>query len=155
MTWRWAYIAPLIFVVHVVEEAPTFVVWFNRHVEPDITTPLFLSVNLFALLITTAVAVALARSDESLVAGVALAWFGFLFLANGAFHVVATVVDREYCPGTVSGLLLYLPYFALVFARAVRGGGLPVAGAAVITAAGAAPMLVHGYLIVFRGGRLF
>jgi hypothetical protein len=32
-----ALLAPIIFVIHVIEEAPTFVSWFNSLVEPDIT----------------------------------------------------------------------------------------------------------------------
>jgi hypothetical protein len=52
-------------------------------------------------------------------------------------------------------VLLYLP-FSLLFARAtLRETHVPAV--AVVTAAlvGAAPMAIHGYVIVFRGSRLF
>jgi hypothetical protein len=41
-------LAPLIFVVHFLEEVPGFVAWFNAHVPRGITQPLFWSVNVAA-----------------------------------------------------------------------------------------------------------
>ena len=79
----------------------------------------------------------------------------FLFLANGLFHLVATLALGRYCPGVVTGTLVYLPYGVLLLraiARDLRVRPAAVVGAAVI---GALPMLAHGYLIVFRGSRLF
>jgi hypothetical protein len=35
---RLLLLAPLVFVLHVGEEAPGFVAWFNRLVDPDIST---------------------------------------------------------------------------------------------------------------------
>jgi hypothetical protein len=46
---------PLVFAVHVAEEAPGFVAWFNALVTPGITRRSFLSVNATAFLITLAV----------------------------------------------------------------------------------------------------
>jgi hypothetical protein len=48
-------VAPLLFILHVVEEAPGFVAWFNGLVPRGITQELFLAVNTGALLITLAV----------------------------------------------------------------------------------------------------
>lgn len=103
---------PVVFVLHVLEEAPGFVSWFNRHVDPDITSRLFFSVN-------------------------------------------ATAVQGGYAPGVVSGTLLYLP-FSLVFIGVVaRDCRLPLPLAAGVTLLGGLPMYIHGWLIVFRGSRLF
>jgi uncharacterized protein with HXXEE motif len=148
-------LAPLIFVCHFLEEAPTFVPWFNAHVTPDITAAMFWRVNLTGLVITLIV-VALewfSRSSVSLV--LVVAWFGLLMLANAIFHIAAAVVDRSYIPGLVTAALLYLPYYLWLFVRSVKRDlvRMPVLiGAAII---GATPMCAHGYLIVFRGSRLF
>jgi len=148
-------LAPPIFAAHVAEEAPGFVSWFNARVTPDISAPLFFGVNGTALVITVAVALLAASSRDAAAALVALAWLSFLMLANGVFHVTATLVDARYCPGTVTGALLYLPFgiwFALLVRR--RYGVAPwLIG--LVALAGAAPMLAHCYLIVFRGSRLF
>lgn len=146
---------PVVFVLHVLEEAPGFVSWFNRHVDPDITSELFFSVNATAFAITVVVAVLIAAARDRATAMIAVAWVGFLMLANGLFHLVAAMVQGGYAPGVVSGTLLYLP-FSLVFIGVVaRDCRLPLPLAAGVTLLGGLPMYIHGWLIVFRGSRLF
>lgn len=86
---------------------------------------------------------------------VGVAWVSFLMLANGLFHVVATVAHGRYCPGVVTGLFLYLPLSLLFLRGVVREIHVPALVVAVVALAGALPMVLHGYLIVFRGSRLF
>jgi hypothetical protein len=146
---------PVVFVVHVTEEAPRFVAWFNSLVTPGISQPLFLSVNGVAFLITVIVAFAVATVREPAAGLTGAAWVGFLFLANGIFHIIGTVALGRYCPGVVTGTLFYLP-FSLLFLRAVvRELGEPAVAVGIAALLGGAPMFVHGYLIVFRGSRLF
>jgi hypothetical protein len=147
--------APLIFVAHVAEEAPGFVVWFNAHVDPDITAPLFWSVNYTALGITIVVVVLEWLSGTTLSAVLVVAWLALLMLANALFHIAGALVDRGYMPGIVTAALLYLPYFARVVVSTIRLRRLSGRAVAAVAAVGALPMLVHGYLIVFRGSRLF
>jgi cell division protein FtsW (lipid II flippase) len=150
-----ALLAPLVFILHVLEEAPGFVAWFNSLVARGISQNLFLTVNAVALAITVVIVLLVAASPDTASSLVLAAWVGFLLLANGVLHLVGTIVHARYCPGVVTGTLLYLPYGALLLRRIVREVGLSpgvVLGAAAL---GAAPMLVHGYLIVFRGSRLF
>jgi hypothetical protein len=152
---RLVLLAPFVFVAHVLEEAPGFVAWFNSLVREGITQDAFLGVNAAALAITVLLTILVAASAEPS-SGLALAgWVGFLFLANGLFHFVGTLAHRRYCPGVVTGTLLYLPYGTLVLWRIVRDLKLPAAAVLGAAAVGAVPMLAHGYLIVFRGSRLF
>jgi len=150
-----ALLAPVVFVIHVVEEAPKFVSWFNRLVEPDISEPLFLSVNATAFVITVVLAAVVATTREPVAAVIDLAWLSFLMLANGLFHLIATVAHHSYCPGVVTGMILYLPYFAVLFSVVLTRFRVPVGVALIATVLGALPMAAHGYLIVFRGSRLF
>lgn len=152
---RLALLAPVVFVLHVLEEAPAFVAWFNSLVEPDISEPLFLTVNAVAFLITLALAGALAASRAPAVAVIDLAWLGFLFFANALLHLIGTVVHDRYSPGTVTAVCLYVPYFVLLFTVIIRRLRVPWGVALLATVLGALPMVVHGYLIVFRGSRLF
>jgi hypothetical protein len=146
---------PIVFAVHVLEEAPSFVSWFNSLVSPPISERLFLSVNATAFVVSVVIAFLVAADRNPFAAVIAVAWVSFLMLANGLFHLVATVAHDRYCPGVVTGTLLYLP-FGLLFMRSVVRE-LRVQPSVVIAAAlvGATPMLLHGYLIVFRGSRLF
>ena len=145
-------LAPIIFVAHFLEESPRFVPWFNSHVARGITTDLFWTVNLTALVITLLVVSVelLSRSSGSavLVAG----WFGFLMGANALFHVTGGFVDRSYVPGLITAVLLYVPYYAWLLVRSLKRAGTASIVAAII---GALPMVIHGYLILFRGSRLF
>jgi hypothetical protein len=150
-----SWLAPAVFVLHVAEEAPTFVSWFNRLVEPDITPSLFMTINGFAFGITLVVAVVFGLRRSAGAGALALAWFGLLFFCNALLHLLATAVHRLYSPGALTAAVLYLPYFVLLFVVVVKRLRLPWGAAVVATLVGAAPMAVHGYLIIFRGSRLF
>lgn len=148
-------LAPPVFVVHFLEESPGFVEWFNAHVSRGITPALFWEVNITALFITLA-AVAfewLSRSGFSLTA--ALVWLGFLMMANALFHVAGSLVDGRYVPGLATAVLLYVPYYLWLSVMAVKSGRVRAASLAAGATVGALPMLAHGYLILFRGSRLF
>jgi Protein of unknown function with HXXEE motif len=148
-------LAPIIFVCHFLEEAPTFVPWFNAHVVRGITSGMFWRVNLTALLITLIV-VALEWSSRSGASqAVVLLWFGFLMFANAVFHIIGAIVDGRYVPGVITAVVFYLPYFSWLFARGVKHKRLSVAASIVAAVIGALPMAAHGYLILFRGSRLF
>jgi len=76
-------------------------------------------------------------------------------VGNAVLHIGAAFMDGAYVPGVVTAVLLYLPFSAWVIARVVRTRRLSAASAATAVAFGALPMLAHGYLIAFRGTRLF
>ena len=99
------------------------------------------------------VAFRVARSPAG--ALVVIAWLGFLTLANALFHIAGAVVDRGYVPGLAIAILLSLPYFGWVAGQMVRGRRVAPALLAAVAGLGAIPMAVHGYLILFRGPRLF
>ena len=147
-------LAPVVFLLHVAEEAPGFVRWFNSHVGRGITSESFWQVNISALVITGIVA-AIAWLDSSAVsAALATAWLAFLMGANALLHIGGAIVDRSYVPGLVTALVLYIPYFVLVFRRA-RKRGVSVVLLTAVSTVSAIPMLVHGYRIIFLGTRLF
>jgi hypothetical protein len=147
--------APIIFIVHFMEEGPGFVTWFNAHVARGITEPLFWSVNYTALAITAAVAMLEWLGTSTLSAALAVAWLSLLMFANALFHVAAAIMDGAYVPGLVTALLLYLPFYVWFIARVIQLRRLPRIAVVVAAGIGALPMLMHGYLIVFRGSRLF
>jgi hypothetical protein len=140
--------------VHVAEEAPGFVDWFNGLVADGITFPLFAWVNAGGFLITLSVAMLLASSRDKPAALVAIAWLGFLMLGNSIVHITATLVLGRYAPGVVTSLLLYLPFFLWFLVISLDRFRLRLGTALLAAAAGALPMLVHGYFIIFEGQRL-
>jgi hypothetical protein len=149
-----ALAAPVVFVLHVVEEAPGFVAWFNSLVPRGITQDLFLTVNAVAFAITVLIVLLFAASPDPVSGLMLAAWIGFLMIANGVLHLVGTVAHARYSPGVVTGTLLYLPYGGLLLRRIVRDLEVHPAAVSGMAALGAVPMLAHGYLIVFRASRL-
>jgi hypothetical protein len=148
-------LAPLIFIVHFLEESPGFVEWFNSHVTRGITPGLFWTVNFTALFITLSVVALEWFSRTPLSLGVALGWLSFLMLANAVFHIAGSLVDGRYVPGLITAVLLYLPYYIWQFVRAVKSRRVTAAALLAAAVPCSLPMLIHGYLILFRGDRLF
>lgn len=147
--------APAIFLVHVLEEAPRFVPWFNALVADGITQELFLTVNVAGFVITVGVTALAAAGGSVATALLALAWVSFLMFANAVLHIVGTLAHAQYAPGVITATLLYLPYSCWFFWRVRRQYGLSWSGPSALSLLAGLPMYVHGYLIVFRGSRLF
>lgn len=148
---RIALFAPLVFILHAAEEAPTFVSWFNSLVQPGISQQLFLQVNASVFVITIVLALFATLANEKTAVLVFLGWLSFFMFANAIFHVIATLVHTRYSPGTITAVTLYLPYFFWFLSR-LRGDWAAIVAAIVV---GSVPMFVHGYLIVFKGERFF
>jgi hypothetical protein len=142
-------------VCHFLEESPGFVQWFNDHVARGITSGLFWRVNLSALAITLIVVGIEWFSHSEFSLTFAIAWLSFLMLANAFLHIAAALVDRQYVPGLVTAILLYLPYYVWFFIKAVKSKQVNHVLLLIGAVLGSLPMLVHGYLIIFRGTRLF
>ena len=75
--------------------------------------------------------------------------------ANAIFHIAGGLVDRQYVPGLVTAVLLYIPYYLWLFVKAVKSERVNSSVLFVASVLGSIPMLIHGYLIVVRGSRLF
>jgi hypothetical protein len=148
-------LAPAIFALHFLEEAPRFVSWFNSLVQQGISQPLFLRVNAVCLLLTVALATVASVNQSRGALLFALAWLGFLMFANAIFHIVGTVVHARYSPGVVTAVILYLPYFGWLVWLLHKRFGIPVYATLAVCAVTGLPMFIHGYLIVFEGRRLF
>ena len=147
--------APLIFLLHVVEEAPCFVVWINSLVSGYITDQAFIVVNASGFVITLLVSIAVARSKDGLVVLVALAWFSFVMFANAVLHITATAVHGLYSPGVITSIVLYLPFYLWFVSLVARRTAFRTAAIASSVVVGALPMLLHGYFIIFEGRLVF
>jgi hypothetical protein len=147
-------LAPLVFALHVYEEYPGFIEWMARRTDVPMTVPEFVVINGVAFLVTLVLAGLSASRGSPTRSLVLLAWLAFLMLANGILHLVATAIDRAYVPGALTSGLLYLPYFAIVFASCRRTGGIALGSALRATLLGTLPMLLQGAAILVSGRRL-
>lgn len=152
---RWVALAPVVFLLHFLEEAPGFVAWINSYVDKDISREFFLSMNFFVLGVTSIVALIMWVSPSPLSASLATLWLSFIMLANGCLHVFAGVLEQNYVPGLITAVLLYIPYYLLLMNQLVRKKFLPVGTAITLTLIGALPMCIQGYRVLFLGSRLW
>jgi len=148
-------LAPFIFTGHFLEESPGFVSWFNAHVSRGITTRLFWSVNVTALVITVIITIIELSAPSTVSLSLIILWFSFLMLANAIFHITGAIVDKHYMPGLITAIGLYLPYYFFVVIRLLKTGIVKIGWLILLALLGSALMLIHGYLIIFRGSRLF
>jgi len=105
---RAAWLPSLALVIHVCEELPTFPAWATLRF--GTTTPLWFVLSHIPIL-ATAFWISRRASHEP-TNRVALWWLLALqvaLVANGVFHVVASIGFREYSPGLVSSVLIYTP----------------------------------------------
>jgi len=148
-------LAPFIFTGHFLEESRGFVAWFNSHVSRGITSGLFWNVNITALVITVVVSITELLAPSAGSVTLIILWFSFLMLANALFHITGAIVDKLYMPGLITAIVLYLPYYFFVVSRLLKTGRIRIGWLIVLTFLGSALMIVHGFLVIFRGSRLF
>jgi hypothetical protein len=105
-------LAPVLFWVHIMEEASFgFMRWYNSVVAIHGSESGFLAANFPPLLIMALLAVATAWIRRKEPAFLFLVWLSYFMFANAIFHVTATLALRRYCPGLITALTLYLPYY--------------------------------------------
>jgi len=155
LTKQWIAVAPVIFLLHFLEEVPGFVKWANSYVDQDISQGFFLSINFFVLGITSVVAAIMWVSPSSLSASISTLWLSFMMLANGSLHLIAGILERNYVPGLITAVLLYIPYYLLLMIQLVRKKFLSLGTAIVLTLIGSVPMCIQGYRVLFLGTRLW
>ena len=147
-------LTPLIFVLHVAEEFPSFVNWVNGIISDGITQNMFLVVNITGFVITIFLSIFMAISKDEIAVILNLAWLSFLMFANGLFHLLATVA-YGYSPGVVTSIVLYLPYFVWFVWSLISKKTLSSMTIGITIAIGSLPMFLHGYMIIFEGRTLF
>ena len=122
MTFRDAvWLFPAAFLLHVFEEWPRFTNWAKRYASDLFTQRDYDTIHLAGIIASFAFAAIVWRFPDRVVVFV---FFAFVFAPglffNTLFHAGATLITREYCPGVVTALTLYLPVFFFVSRLAWR-----------------------------------
>jgi hypothetical protein len=114
-TLAWAL--PALYLVHLLEEfyaGERFPVWFSRVLGANLSDSDFILINSvgISVFILSAVVYALTKRNGLMVISLATV----LFL-NGFVHFFSSIFSLSYSPGTISGLLLYLPMGFFLFKK--------------------------------------
>ena len=126
------------FALHVLEEAPEFTAWARRHASERYTQRDFARNNALGLGITGAATCILARSSPR--RRVFCVYYSTAFtqraLFNTVFHAGTTIAWREYSPGIITSLTLFLPLWWRLTRLALDDGLITRRGAVLGSAVG-------------------
>jgi hypothetical protein len=106
------WLFPPAFTLHVCEEWPRFTAWARQHASPRFTQRDYDNINLAGIVSSVVFAAIVWRFPNR---AIVFLFFTFVFapgtLFNALFHAGATVLKRQYCPGVITALAIYLPLF--------------------------------------------
>jgi hypothetical protein len=117
---RWTWLFPLTYMIHASEEffaGERFYNWVSRVAGADLSREDFLAINAIALMVMV---IAVLAINATASAAWLTATFGFIVAFNGSLHVVSSLVTWSYSPGTVSGLLVWIPLGVYALRRSYR-----------------------------------
>ena len=124
---------PVAQALHIWEEWPGFPRWARRFASSEYTDREYVITHIAAVCVAI-LAVLLIRTEPkpAVIFGFFAVIFGPGVSWNAMFHTAAALGSRTYCPGVVTGLLVYVPLSVVLAALAVRDGliGVPTLGAA-------------------------
>ena len=103
------WLFPMVFALHVMEEAPRFTTWVNRYASKQFTQANFIQNNALGMALGIVFCILVWLSPSRAIV--------FLFFAtcvtqaffNIFFHVGTTVAFHAYSPGVITSLILYPP----------------------------------------------
>jgi hypothetical protein len=152
---RLLWLVPAALALHVAEEAPGFAGWARRHASPDYSAGDFVKINALGLATTMAATAAVARGYGGRPVSVAFYAAGVTQQAlwNPVFHAGTTIAWREYSPGLVTSLTLFLPLWTVITREVLATGLLRPRRVLGAVAAGGALHAAAVAQQVFRVGR--
>jgi uncharacterized protein with HXXEE motif len=114
---------PVATVLHVLEEWPSFPRWARRFASSAYSDGEYVVTHVLTILLAVATTALVGCFPRPwLVFGFFALVFGPAVSCNGLFHAGASIASRAYCPGTLTGLALYLPLSSTLIALALREG---------------------------------
>ncbi len=108
LTGAWTALFPLTYCLHIAEEywaGETFYGWVSRVWQITLTRDEFLALNAIAMTVMVAGVLVANVTNVRL----PIPAFGFVTAFNGSLHAIASIVTASYSPGTVSGVLIWIP----------------------------------------------
>ena len=109
------WLLPFAYLLHLCDEyfsGEGFAKWFSGLFEVSLSINDFIIINLFGFAATLLIAIlySFKRINNFIIAALAA-----LFFVNGLIHLAASIFTLSYSPGTITGVILYLPLGVLIF----------------------------------------
>jgi len=110
---RIGWLIPLAYLFHLADEYFTgFPNWFSGIFKVNLSLDDFIIINSIGFSATIIITF-LCTFDK--VNSFIIASLGTLFFINGIIHILSSIFTLSYSPGTISGILFYLPLGYLIF----------------------------------------
>jgi hypothetical protein len=109
-----AWLAPITILVHQLEEYfAHFPLWYSNLLDAELSNQDFIMINAVGLLVFTTISLSYLVTKNKLTLGILGA---FIFL-NGVIHLLLSIFTFSYSPGTISGLVLFIPLGIIIFKK--------------------------------------
>jgi hypothetical protein len=109
-----AWLLPASILVHQLEEYfGYFPLWFSNLLDAQLSNKDFIVGNGIAICIFTIVALSYLFNKNNLI----LVALGTIVFVNGMVHLLLSIFTFSYSPGTISGVVLFIPLGLLIYKR--------------------------------------
>jgi hypothetical protein len=109
-----AWLLPVTILVHQLEEYfGQFPLWYSNLLNAQLSNQDFIVINGVGLFVFTIVALSYVINKNNLI----LVALGTLVFANGIIHLLLSIFTFSYSPGTISGVVLFIPLGIIIFKR--------------------------------------
>jgi len=109
-----AWLIPITIFIHQLEEYfGHFPLWYSELLSADLSEKDFILINAVGLFLFTTVALSYLFNKNKII----LVALGTLVFVNGILHALLSFFTLSYSPGTISGLILFIPLGIIIFKR--------------------------------------
>lgn len=110
-----AWFIPVAYLFHLADEYfAGFPNWFSGIFKVNLSLDDFIFINSIGF--TTTIMIAFLYTFDKVNSFIVVS-LGTLFFINGVIHIVSSLFTLSYSPGTISGILIYLPLGYLIFKK--------------------------------------
>jgi len=109
-----AWLLPITIFIHQLEEYfAHFPLWYSNLLDANLSEQDFILINAIGLFVFMAVALSYLFNKNKII----LVALGTLVFVNGIVHALLSLFTFSYSPGTISGLVLFIPLGIIIFIR--------------------------------------
>jgi hypothetical protein len=109
-----AWLIPIVILIHQLEEFfGGFPAWYSNLLNADLSDGDFIVINAIGLFLFTIIALSYLLNQNNFI----LVALGTLIFVNGMIHLLLSIFTLSYSPGTISGVVLFIPLGIMIYRK--------------------------------------
>lgn len=109
-----AWLIPIVILIHQLEEYfGGFPIWYSNLLNANLSNGDFIVINAVGLFLFTVIALSYLLNQNNFI----LVALGTLVFVNGVVHLSLSIFTLSYSPGTISGVVLFIPLGMLIYKK--------------------------------------